>query len=89
MSVEVTARQADHGDCALTWEQAAALLDVPPAALRRWSERLAFPCDVGHTGAPRFRRTEIEALRDALPVAHSINGAIKVARRASAASPRR
>lgn len=72
----------DHGE-ALSWEQAAALLDVPPAALRRWSERLAFPSDVGSSGTPRFRRAEIEALRDALPTSHSVSGAISTARRRS------
>jgi hypothetical protein len=54
---------------------------VPPAALQTWSERLAFPCDVGGPSGPRFRRSEIEALRDALPAAHSVSGAIQVARR--------
>jgi hypothetical protein len=59
---------------------AARLLDVPATALLTWSERLAFPCDVGDASGPRFRRTEIEALRDALPDAHSVTGAIRVAR---------
>ncbi|MDO8210470.1 hypothetical protein [Conexibacter sp. CPCC 206217] len=69
------------GESQLCCTDAARLLDVPPAALQTWSERLAFPCDVGGATGPRFRRAEIEALRDALPQAHSINGAIQVARR--------
>jgi len=64
----------------MAWDEAARLLDVPPAALRQWSELLAFPCDIGRQGSPRFRRAEIEALRDALPEAHSVRGAIRVAR---------
>jgi hypothetical protein len=80
MSGKVTRKVSDHGEAALAWDEAAALLDVPPAALRQWSERLAFPCDIGRTGSPRFRRAEIEALRDALPAAHSVSGAINVAR---------
>lgn len=68
------------GDRELPCAEAAALLNVPVTALETWSHRLAFPCDVGVSGSPRFRRREIEALRDALPVAHSVSGAIHVAR---------
>jgi hypothetical protein len=67
-------------DRVLGCDDAAALLEVSPTALRTWSERLAFPCDVGDASGPRFRRTEIEALRDALPDAHSVTGAIHAAR---------
>ncbi len=67
-------------DRVLGCDDAAALLEVSPTALRTWSERLAFPCDVGDASGPRFRRTEIEALRDALPEAHSVTGAIHAAR---------
>ncbi|MDO8185438.1 hypothetical protein Q5424_09670 [Conexibacter sp. JD483] len=67
-------------DRVLGCDDAAALLDVSPTALRAWSERLAFPCDVGDGSGPRFRRNEIEALRDALPDAHSVTGAIHAAR---------
>jgi hypothetical protein len=83
MSGGVTSQVRDHGESALAWDEAAALLDVPPAALRQWSERLAFPCDIGRGGSPRFRRAALEALRDALPTAHSVSGAIHVARRGS------
>jgi len=70
------------GDSELDCAEAASLLDVPPTALRTWSERLSFPHDVGGgtAGGPRFRRDEIEALRDALPRAHSVTGAIHAAR---------
>ncbi len=67
-------------DRVLGCDDAAALLDVSPTALRTWSERLAFPCDIGDASGPRFRRNEIEALRDALPDAHSVTGAIHAAR---------
>jgi len=69
-----------HGDSDLDCAAAADLLDVPAAALRSWSERLSFPHDVGGAGGPRFRRDEIEALRDALPRSHSVTGAIHAAR---------
>lgn len=67
-------------DGELPCAEAAELLNVPISALETWSHRLAFPCDVGVVGSPRFRRREIEALRDALPIAHSVCGAIHVAR---------
>lgn len=70
----------EHGDGHLDCAEAASLLDVPPRALQNWSERLAFPCDVGGAMGPRFRRAEIEALRDALPLSHSVTGAIHAAR---------
>lgn len=74
-----TTAEAPHpDDRVLDRETAAALLAVPPAALRTWTERLAFPREVG-TGA--YVRDEIEALRDALPAAHSIAGAVQAARR--------
>lgn len=69
-----------HGDSHLGCADAARLLDVPPAALRTWSERLSFPCDVGGPAGPRFRRCEIEALREVLPDSHSVTGAIHAAR---------
>ncbi len=68
---------ADDLSCA----EAAAVLGVPPAALERWAQRLSFPRDVG--GAPsdaRFKRAEIEALRDALIKSHSVEGAVRAAR---------
>lgn len=63
-------------DCA----EAAALLEVAPAALTTWSRRLSFPHDVGHAGVPCYRRTEIEALRATLNETHSVTGAIHAAR---------
>ena len=68
----------DAGD--LTCAEAAALLGVPPAALERWAQRLAFPHPDGGGMAPRFKRTEIEALRDALVSTHSVEGAVRAAR---------
>jgi hypothetical protein len=70
----------DTGD-ELACEAAAELLDVLPAVLVGWAERLSFPVDVGAEGRPRFRRAEIEALRAALPAAHSVEGAISAAQR--------
>lgn len=67
-------------DRVLGCDDAAALLEVSPTALLTWSERLSFPCDIGGASGPRFRRNEIEALRDALPDAHSVTGAIHAAR---------
>lgn len=68
----------------LSCSEAAALLGIPPAALERWAQRLAFPHDVGGGGgggaSTRFRRAEIEALRDALVNSHSVEGAVRAAR---------
>jgi hypothetical protein len=66
----------------LSCSEAAALLGVPPAALERWAQQLAFPHDVGSAGRDetRFRRAEIEALRDALVSTHSVEGAVRAAR---------
>jgi predicted DNA-binding transcriptional regulator AlpA len=73
---------SDELDCA----DAAALLGVPPAALQCWAQRLAFPHAVGGgAGAVRFKRSEIEALRDALARTHSVEGAVRVARERSGA----
>ena len=64
----------------LSIAEAADILGVPPAALERWAQRLSFPHDVGGGAAPRFRRSEIEALRDALVRSHSVEGAVRAAR---------
>jgi len=66
----------------LTCAEAAALLGIPPAALERWAQRLAFPHDVGGemSQTARFKRAEIEALRDALVRTHSVEGAVRAAR---------
>jgi len=72
------ARQEDGGE--LSCAEAAALLGVPPAALERWAQRLAFPHADGAGVAARFKRAEIEALRDALVSTHSVEGAVRVAR---------
>ena len=68
----------DAGD--LSAAEAAALLGVPPVALERWAQRLAFPSADGAGGATRFKRSEIEALRDALMRTHSVEGAVRAAR---------
>jgi hypothetical protein len=73
----------DAGTDALTCAEAAALLGIPPAALEHWAQRLEFPhAEAG--GDPcagvRFRRAEIEALRDALVNSHSVEGAVRTAR---------
>jgi hypothetical protein len=64
----------------LSCAEAAALLGVPPAALERWAQRMAFPHSDGAGAATRFKRAEIEALRDALVNTHSVEGAVRVAR---------
>ncbi len=75
------ARQEDVED--LSCAEAAALLGVPPAALERWASRLSFPHDLAVGELPqgaRFKRAEIEALRDALVRTHSVEGAVRAAR---------
>jgi hypothetical protein len=71
----------------LTCSEAAALLGIPPAALERWAQRLAFPHDLAADSArdARFKRAEIEALRDALVSTHSVEGAVRAARRRTGA----
>jgi hypothetical protein len=83
VSGNVTTVAPGEGGDDLSCAEAAALLGVPPAALERWAQELAFPHDVGGgeaAGAARFRRAEIEALRDALPRSHSVEGAVRAAR---------
>ena len=70
--------QDDRAD--LTCAEAAALLGVPPAALERWAQRLAFPHAEGAGASTHFKRSEIEALRDALVSTHSVEGAVRSAR---------
>ena len=72
------ARQQGLDD--LTCAEAAALLGVPPAALERWAQQLSFPRDAGASSDARFKRAEIEALRDALVRTHSVEGAVRAAR---------
>jgi hypothetical protein len=76
-----TSAWPNGGQEQLEQDEAAHLLDVPLDALLRWSRQLEFPADVGAPGAPRFRRREVELLRDALAGAHSVEGAIREARR--------
>jgi hypothetical protein len=64
----------------LSCREAAALLGVPPEALERWAQRMAFPHSDGAGAAARFKRAEIEALRDALVNTHSVEGAVRAAR---------
>lgn len=77
------------GDLPLSSADAAALLGIPPAALERWAQRLAFPHAVGGGESIRFRRAEIEALRDALVSTHSVEGAVRVARARTGEDPSR
>jgi len=72
------ARQQEVDD--LTCAEAATLLGVPPAALERWAQQLSFPRDAGASAGARFKRSEIEALRDALMRTHSVEGAVRAAR---------
>jgi hypothetical protein len=64
---------------ALEADEAARLLDVPIDVLLSWSRRMEFPHDLGAAGKPRFARREVEALRDALATAHSVEGAVRAA----------
>ncbi|HMJ03279.1 MAG TPA: hypothetical protein VK506_10070 [Conexibacter sp.] len=83
MSGNATTSASHDATDDLSAGEAAALLGVPPAALERWAQHLAFPHDVGcggDRGAARFRRAEIEALRDALVSTHSVEGAVRAAR---------
>jgi len=75
---------ARHGDVEdLSCAEAAVLLGVPPAALERWAQDLEFPHAAGAGVGARFKRTEIEALRDALARTHSVEGAVRAARQRS------
>jgi hypothetical protein len=73
-----TSGERDAGDD-LDGDEAARLLDVPLEVLLSWARRMEFPRDLGAPGAPRFPRREVEALRDALPTAHSVEGAVRAA----------
>jgi hypothetical protein len=79
MSGNATDRGPADGGETLDCDAAARSLGVAPAVLLGWAERLAFPTDVGSPDAPRFRRSEIEALRATLPQAHSVEGAVRAA----------
>lgn len=61
--------------------EAARLLEIAPQALEQWSRKLAFPSVVGGESGISFRREEIEALRATLPASHSVEGAVREARR--------
>jgi hypothetical protein len=76
----MSANATSNDGADLTCDEAAALLCVPPAALERWARQLSFPQDLGGEGGVRFRRPEIEALRDALVATHSVEGAVRAAR---------
>jgi hypothetical protein len=80
MSGYATTYARQEGAEDLTCGEAAALLGVPPAALERWAEQLAFPHPDGAGVSARFKRAEIEALRDALVSTHSVEGAVRAAR---------
>jgi hypothetical protein len=80
MSGYATTHAWREGGDDLSCAEAATVLGVPPAALERWAQRLAFPHADGAGVATRFRRTEIEALRDALVRTHSVEGAVRAAR---------
>jgi hypothetical protein len=79
MSGNATDRGAANGGETLDCDAAASALAVPVAVLRGWAEQLSFPEDVGTPDAPRFRRSEIDALRATLPCSHSVEGAIRAA----------
>jgi len=79
VSGHATDRGPANGGETLGCDEAASVLAVSPAVLRNWAERLSFPEDVGTPDAPRFRRSEVEALRATLGQAHSVEGAIRAA----------
>jgi hypothetical protein len=80
MSGYATTWARQQGSEDLTCAEAASLLGVPPASLERWAQRLAFPHESGTGPDARFKRAEIEALRDALVRTHSVEGAVRAAR---------
>lgn len=80
MSGNATDRGPANGGETLDRDVAASCLGVPPAVLVGWAERLSFPGNVGTPDAPRFRRSEIDALCATLPQTHSVEGAIRAAR---------
>ena len=61
--------------------EAARLLELPPGTLERWACEFSFPRVVGENGVPCFRRDEIDALQATLAASHSVEGAIREARR--------
>ncbi len=66
----------------LVCAEAARLLDVPDETLVQWARQFEFPIAVDDAlRSPRYRRREIEALCATLPSAHSVEGAIREARR--------
>jgi hypothetical protein len=65
----------------LSREDAAGLLELAPDLLGRWSTSLGFPQAIGDGQATHFRRDEIEALRATLSASHSVEGAVREARR--------
>lgn len=71
----------------LTVAEAASLLGIPPSALERWAQKLSFPHAVTTGANARFKRAEIEALRDALMRTHSVEGAVRAARARAAERP--
>jgi hypothetical protein len=79
MSGNATTFARSDVDDALPAEEAARLLDVPVDVLLGWARRMEFPHDVGTPGAPRYPRAELEALCDALPASHSVEGAVRAA----------
>lgn len=81
MSGNATTYARRDADDQIACADAALLLDVPATALERWSRQLAFPSEVGQGDGPRFRRDEIDALHATLAHAHSVEGAIREARR--------
>jgi hypothetical protein len=81
MSGNVTTYVEQNRAADLSCAEAAALLGVPPAALERWAQRLEYPHAMGGASAgTRFKRAEVEALRDALVRTHSVEGAVRAAR---------
>jgi predicted DNA-binding transcriptional regulator AlpA len=80
VSGNATSPTSPSGRDDLSCQEAAALLGIPVAALERWAEQLSFPHDIGGGAATRFRRSEIEALHDALVSTHSVEGAVRAAR---------
>jgi hypothetical protein len=61
--------------------EAAHLLGMPPEVLRAWSSRLSFPSALGEGADASYRRDEIDVLRTTLATSHSVQGAVREARR--------
>jgi len=81
VSVNATSPVANAAAQELSCDEAAHLLGTSAEVLRTWSLQLAFPTPAGAGQEATYRRDEVEALRGALASNHSVEGAVRDARR--------